>query len=292
MFAGTVQRATTADVADVERLFAEARLRFLRRWLSDLSECADNGLLFTASRRGHACAVLACSQQNAEVYNICGAAFQRDEDAETFLAPLLQLVIARLRDLQASLLTYVGTEDWLARRLLWADFTVAESVVTLLKAGADVPASEVQGPVRIRRPEERDIEAIARVDKSAFLPEWHYGEAVLRRALHATDVFLLAEDILPQDVLAQDEGIIGYAYGDVQGGSAHLTRLAIRPDRQGHGVGAALLAEAMRLFQERGAWWITLNTQRGNAVSQRLYQRFGFQPIGQSVPLLVHRIRR
>ncbi len=282
MFAGTVQRATTADVADVERLFAEARLRFLRRWLSDLSECADNGLLFTASRRGHACAVLACSQQNAEVYNICGAAFQRDEDAEAFLAPLLQLVIARLRELHASLLTYVGTEDWLARRLLWADFTVAESVVTLLKAGADVPAPEVQGPIRIRRPEERDIEAIARVDKSAFPPEWHYGETVLRRALLGTDVFLLAED----------EGIIGYTYGDVQGGSAHLTRLAIRPDRQGHGVGAALLAEAMRLFQERGAWWITLNTQRSNAVSQRLYQRFGFQPIGQSVPLLVHRIRR
>lgn len=282
MFAGIVQRAITADVADVERLFAEARLSFLRRWLSDLNECADDGLLFTASRRGHICAALACSQQNAEVYSIYGAAFRCDEDAEAFLAPLLQRIIARLRELRASLLTYVGTEDWLARRLLWADFTVAESVVTLLNTSAHVPALEVQDPIHIRRPEERDVAAIARVDKDAFPTEWHYGETVLRRALHTADVFLLAED----------EEVIGYAYGDVQGGSAHLTRLAICPNRQGHGVGAALLAQAMRLFQERGAWWITLNTQRSNAISQRLYQRFGFQPIGQSVPLLVYRVRR
>lgn len=282
MFAGTVQRATPADVADVERLFAEARMKFLRRWLLDLSECADNGLLFTASRCGYVCAALACSQQNPEVYNIGSAAFQRDEDAEIFLTPLLQRIMARLRELRASLLTYVGTEDWLARRLLGADFTVAESVVTLLKTGANAPAPEAKGPIRIRRPEERDVAAIVRVDKDAFPTEWHYSETVLRRALHATDVFLLAED----------EEVIGYAYGDVLGGSAHLTRLAVRPNQQGHGVGAALLAEAMRLFQERGAWWITLNTQRSNAISQRLYQRFGFRPIGQSVPLLVYRVRR
>ncbi len=286
MFVGTVQRAIAADVDDVEWLFSEARLRFLRRWLSDLNECAEDGLLFAARRRGQVRAALACSQQNPDVYNICGAAFLEDADAETFLAPLLQLVIARLGELGVSMLTYVGTEDWLVRRLLWADFTIAESVVTLLKAGADAPPPLPEGRIRIRRPAESDMAAVARVDKEAFPAEWHYGETTLRRALYATDVFLLAED---EEIGGE---IIGYAYGDVQGGSAHLTRLAIHPARQGHGVGAALLAEAMRLFQERGAWWITLNTQRGNAVSQRLYQRFGFQPIGQSVPLLVHRIRR
>lgn len=286
MFAGTVQRAFAADTEAVEWLFQEARLRFLRRWLSDLSECAEGGLLFTARRRGQVRAALACSQQNPDVYNVCGAAFLEDEDAEAFLAPLLQLAIGRLAELGASMLTYVGTEDWLVRRLLWAEFTIAESVVTLLKAGPDVPAPLPEGRIRIRRPGDSDIAAIARVDKEAFPTEWHYGEPVLRRALYVTDVFILAEDE------EAAERIIGYAYGDVQGGSAHLTRLAIHPARQGHGVGAALLAEAMRLFQARGAWWITLNTQRGNIISQRLYQRFGFQPIGQSVPLLVHWIRR
>jgi len=282
MLSGTVQWAVAADVEDIEWLFYEARLRFLRRWLSDLAECAENHLLFAGLRRGQVRAALACSQQNPEVYNICGAAFLEEEDAESFLAPLLQLAMGRLAELGAAMLTYVGTEDWLARRLSSAGFTIAESVVTLLRAGADVPPLQPDSPIRIRRPDEADIAAIARVDKEAFPTEWHYGESALRRALHANDVFLLAEDV----------GIIGYAYGDVQAGSAHLTRLAIHPDRQGHGVGAALLAEAMRQFQERGAWWITLNTQRGNAISQRLYQRFGFQPIGQSVPLLVQRIRR
>jgi len=282
MFAGTVQRAIAADVEDAEWLLRQARLQFLRRWLSDLSECADNGLLFVARRRTGIRALLACSQQNPEVYNICSAAFLSEDDADTFLLPMLQLALGRLGELGASMLTYVGMEDWLARRLLSAEFTVAESVVTLLKAGGDPPVSQAEGSIRIRRPTEADIAAIATVDKQAFPPEWHYGETALRRALSGTDVFLLAED----------ESIIGYAYGDVRGGSAHLTRLAIHPERQGHGVGAALLAAAMRLFQEQGAWWITLNTQRSNTISQRLYQRFGFQPIGQSVPLLVQRVRR
>lgn len=282
MFAGSILRAIAADVEDAEGLLRQARLQFMRPWLSDVSECADNGLLFIARRRNMVRALLACSQQNPEVYNICGAAFLTEDDADEFLVPLLQLALARLGELDASMLTYVGMEDWLARRLLAAEFTIAESVVTLLKAGGDPPAPQVEGSIRIRRPAEADIAAIVAVDKQAFPPEWHYGETILRRALLDTDVFLLAED----------ETIIGYAYGDIRGGSAHLTRLVIHPDRQGHGVGAALLAAAIRLFQERGAWWVTLNTQRSNLVSQRLYQRFGFQPIGQSVPLLAQRVRR
>lgn len=282
MYAGTVARAAPAEATETENLFSNARFTFLRAWLANLDECARSGLLFTARHRGQIRAALACSPQNTEVFNLCGAAFLHEMDVDAFLAPLIQTVIRSLRENGASLLTYVGTEDWLVSRLVRAGFSLEESVITFLKSGGEMPAPPESQPILVRRGEEADLDAVAQLDREAFPAEWHYGEATLLRALRAAHVFLVA----------YDDALIGYAYGDVLGGSAHLTRLAISPHHQGRGVGAVLLREAVSLFQQRGAWSVTLNTQRSNLASQRLYQRFGFQPIGQSVPLLVQRLVR
>lgn len=282
MYAGTVARAAPAEATEAERLFSNARFTFLRAWLANLGECARSGLLFTAQHRGRIRAALACSPQNAEVFNLCGAAFMHEMDVDAFLVPMIQTTIRSLGETGASVLTYVGTEDWLVSRLVRTGFSLEESVITFLKSGGEMPAPPKNQPIRVRRGEEADLDAVARLDREAFPAEWHYGEATLLRALRMAHVFLVA----------YDGAVIGYAYGDVLGGSAHLTRLAISPHHQGRGVGAALLRETVFLFQQRGAWSVTLNTQRGNLASQRLYQRFGFQPIGQSVPLLVQRLVR
>ncbi len=49
-----------------------------------------------------------------------------------------------------------------------------------------------------------------------------------------------------------------------------------------------LLSAVLRAFYRQGVRLVTLNTQKSNTASQRLYQRFGFQPIGQAIPLLVY----
>lgn len=280
MFVGTVVRAEPAETEEAESLFSSARFTFLRAWLANLGDCVRSGLLFTASHRAHMRAALACSRQNAEVFNLCGAAFRHELDVDTFLVPLIQTTIRSLRETGASLLTYVGTEDWLVPRLVRAGFVLEESVVTLLKSGGEMPAQPKCRVIRIRRGEEADLQAVVRLDREAFPAEWHYDEGTLLRALRAAHVFLVAHD----------DSVIGYAYGDIQGGSAHLSRLAISVEHQGRGVGTALLSEAVSLFHQRGAWCITLNTQGSNSASQRLYQQFGFQSVGQSVPLLVQRL--
>lgn len=279
MFVGTVLRAEPAHATEAETLFAHADYMFLRAWLADLDQCARSGLLFAASHRGQIRAALACSSQNEEVFNLCGAAFAHEVDLDAFLVPLIQTAMRNLREAGASLLTYVGTEDWLVSRLVRAGFALEESVVTLLKSGGENPGQPGQA-IQVRKAEESDLEAVMQLDAEAFPAEWHYGEEALSRALRAAQVFLVA----------CDDTVIGYAYGDILGGSAHLTRLAISPKHQGRGVGTALLSETISLFHQRGAWCITVNTQRSNWTSQRLYQRFGFQSVGQSVPLLVLRL--
>jgi ribosomal-protein-alanine N-acetyltransferase len=273
-------RADPAHATEAETLFDHADYMFLRAWLANLDECARRGLLFAASHRGQIRAALACSPQNPDVFNLCGAAFSHEVDLDAFLVPLIQTAMRSLRETGASLLTYVGTEDWLVSRLVRAGFALEESVVTLLKSGGEIPGQPGSQAIQVRKAEESDLQAVMRLDREAFPAEWHYGKGTLARALRAAHVFLVA----------CDETIIGYAYGDIAGGSAHLTRLAISPNRQGRGVGTALLSEAISQFHQHGAWCITVNTQRSNWMSQRLYQRFGFQSVGQSVPLLVLRL--
>jgi ribosomal-protein-alanine N-acetyltransferase len=64
---------------------------------------------------------------------------------------------------------------------------------------------------------------------------------------------------------------------------AHLNRIAVHPAHQGRGVGALLLHDALRALWKLGAERVSLNTQTDNYYSQRLYRRFGFEPIGDSV---------
>jgi ribosomal protein S18 acetylase RimI-like enzyme len=278
----TIRQVDMREVSAVERLFADARFVFQRAWLNDLAECSRAGLLFAAWERGHARGAMACVPQNPLAFTLCGAAFTDEEDMPRSLAPLLQLTLRRLEEAGASLLTYVGTEDWLVARLAAADFALEDQVITLLKTGWDVPESDEGEGIRIRPAEPTDLDDLTSLDARAFPAEWHYGRGVLNRALHSSQVFLVADDA----------GLIGYAYGDIQGGSAHLTRLAVAPEQQGRGAGAALLGETVRGFRRRGAWWITVNTQKSNILSQKLYQRFGFQSIGQSVPVLIRRLGR
>jgi predicted nuclease with RNAse H fold len=53
--------------------------------------------------------------------------------------------------------------------------------------------------------------------------------------------------------------------------------LAVDPDRQGEGIGAALLDAAIALARDRGARRLVLRVLSGNAVARRLYEGRGFR---------------
>lgn len=72
------------------------------------------------------------------------------------------------------------------------------------------------------------------------------------------------------------ERVIGYAGFVTHNKDAHLDRLAVHRDDQGHGYGAGLLTEALARMHERGAKRVALTTQEDNERSQALYERYGF----------------
>ena len=56
-----------------------------------------------------------------------------------------------------------------------------------------------------------------------------------------------------------------------------MQRLAVDPDHQGKGLGAALLLDGLDWLRRRGARHAIVNTQEANLNALALYERLGFR---------------
>jgi len=92
--------------------------------------------------------------------------------------------------------------------------------------------------------------------------------------------------------VAQVDGrVVGYAIAGRAGRRGYLQRVAVHPDQAGHGLGRALVSDALAWLAGRGAQRAVVNTQEGNAVALALYEALGFRPepagldvLGASLP--------
>jgi ribosomal protein S18 acetylase RimI-like enzyme len=62
-----------------------------------------------------------------------------------------------------------------------------------------------------------------------------------------------------------------------------VAELYVLPAARGGGVATALVGEAMRLFREREATFVTVWTRADNPAALAVYRRHGFQPTEQTV---------
>ena len=78
-------------------------------------------------------------------------------------------------------------------------------------------------------------------------------------------------------VLADADGVLGYAGLDHGGEVADVMTVAVAPGAQGRGLGRLLLAELERRAQARGAGHVILEVRADNAAALALYERSGFE---------------
>lgn len=62
--------------------------------------------------------------------------------------------------------------------------------------------------------------------------------------------------------------------------------VAVHPQRQGLGLGGALVCQAMELFRQSDSFPVVLHTQTWSHKAIRLYHRLGFRPVRFSPPAL------
>lgn len=66
---------------------------------------------------------------------------------------------------------------------------------------------------------------------------------------------------------------------------AHVFQVWVAPDCRGRGIGRSLVKTIVSWAQENRAQWVELCVTRGNDSATMLYERLGFEPYGELVPL-------
>jgi ribosomal-protein-alanine N-acetyltransferase len=81
-------------------------------------------------------------------------------------------------------------------------------------------------------------------------------------------------------VVRADEQVVAYAGLWLMVDEAHVTTFAVLPAWRRQGVGGRLLCELLELADDLGASVATLEVRLSNDAARKLYQRFGFRPVG------------
>ncbi|MBN1483481.1 MAG: GNAT family N-acetyltransferase [Chloroflexia bacterium] len=241
-----------------------------------LRQTIQDDLSLTAWQDNLPAGFIIAHRQGPSVFWIHAFALDRDVAPSQVGSALLERLDRSVAQQGAHWIAYMDEypQAWLQRLLEKRDFQRHTRVLayeTTLHRPPQPGNQKVQ--VRPARPE--DIPNIAQIDQQAFAPLWAYRQCVLDKLIDQVSCFLIAESAA---------GLCGYILcTEHRGPHAHVVRLAVAPSWQGQGVGTRLLGESFSFFQSRGVRSISLNTQKENWESQRLYQRFGFRPTGDSV---------
>jgi len=169
-------------------------------------------------------------------------------------------------------------EDW-ARKLYKAmGLTHVENIITLSRGGQLPPErKERKLAVTVQLASVDHIAQMVAIDNSAFDPIWQMTTDEIRRAKKLAAVCTIAR--------TPDSTAIGYQLSTLYNRSGHLARIAVSPNAQNMGVGAALLDDLLWRLMRRETRGVTVNTQSTNWRSQRLYQHYGFRRNGHSIPV-------
>ena len=116
-----------------------------------------------------------------------------------------------------------------------------------------------------------DIPAVHDIERLSFPAPW--PPYAFRQELEANRMARYL-------VVRVGEQVVAYAGIWLMVDEAHVTTFAVLPTWRRQGVGGRLLLDLLELAVDLGARVVTLEVRLSNAPARRLYQRFGFRPVG------------
>ena len=117
----------------------------------------------------------------------------------------------------------------------------------------------------------RHLRSVLRIEAQVYPTPWTHGLFVSELALRSTRAYFVAR---------VGREVVGYAGLMMSLNDGHITTVAVDPDWQREGVATRLLIALAREAIGRGATALTLEVRLSHHGAQRLYQRFGFSPVG------------
>ncbi len=131
--------------------------------------------------------------------------------------------------------------------------------------------STAERPVRLAQA--ADLHAIVALEREAFSDPWSLRSF--------TDLLASSAAWFAVATAEGGAGIDGFVIALHSGDEAEIANIAVRADRRGTGVGAALLDAAIRHVESVGARELFLEVRESNLAARRLYEQRDFAEVGR-----------
>lgn len=276
----TIRSATTEDRLDLANLIHyETHVHRHLDWRTPLDWLGAEPYLIL-QQRNEILAALACPPEPPEVawVRLFAVATQiNPERAWDLIWPDTFQLLSQIRDFNC--VAAIPLSSWFADLLQKKGFHRLTDVV-MLEWDEETPISEHHPGSWIIRPMNYDeLNVVELVDAQAFEPLWQNTYTCLQMAYQQAAWATVAE---------LDGQMVAYQISTATSLGGHLARLAVIPECRGMGIGAALLRDLLLQFKQRGAYKVTVNTQKNNDASLALYQKSGFHLTGERYPVFVY----
>lgn len=124
--------------------------------------------------------------------------------------------------------------------------------------------------IQIREMQVKDADAAAAIEQQIFSQPWS-RQGFLDAVNLANTIFLVAEE---------NNRIVGYIGMYVAMDEGEITNVAVAPVERCHGIGGMLIAELLKIAENKGIARIVLEVRVSNDSAIRLYERNGFVQCG------------
>jgi ribosomal-protein-alanine N-acetyltransferase len=116
-----------------------------------------------------------------------------------------------------------------------------------------------------------DLDAVQRIERASFTTPWPayaYRQEIETNRLAHYIVARAADDI------------VGFAGMWMMVDQAHITTFAVDPKWRRKGIGAQMVRALLQMARPLGARQANLEVRLSNLAARRLYEKFGFRPVG------------
>lgn len=127
--------------------------------------------------------------------------------------------------------------------------------------------------MQIRDATYNDLPRVLEIERLSFVQPWSLSSFRRELSLSFSRLILALMDD------GEDAGgvIAGYLCRWLVAGESHILNVATHPDFRRHGVGTALMEEAVAEARARNGSLMILEVRRSNLEARRLYRKFGFE---------------
>ncbi len=227
-------------------------------------------------RGGRICAALICPPDPPEIAWIRLFAASQDIALEEAWNILWASALEQLNTLACPPIAAIALRPWFQTLLEQTGFDQTQEIISLVwERGKNTGKSPVHG-VNIRSMSDEDLLTVHELDSIAFGLLWRISLNTLSSAYQQASLATVVE---------MNGQLVGYQISTAGPMGGHLARLAVLPSYQGNGIGSALVQDVLEKFEQRGAYRVTVNTQRDNLSSLSVYEKAGFRLTDEIYPV-------